>query len=77
MGPVLFLLYTNELSLVSERLLTFMFADDTSILIHGKRVSSLEEEMNRELCKVTTCLKANNQSLNIAKIHSMLYINPK
>ena len=54
MGPLLFLLYINDLSSVSERLLSFMFADDTSMLIHGKDVSLLEEEMNRELCKVTT-----------------------
>ena len=31
MGPLLFLLYINDLSSVSERLLSFMFADDTSI----------------------------------------------
>ena len=29
MGPILFLLYINDLSSVSERLLSFMFADDT------------------------------------------------
>ena len=37
MGPLLFLLYINDLSSVSERLLSFMFADDTSILIHARR----------------------------------------
>ena len=52
MGPLLFLLYINDLPSVSEILLSFMFADDTSMLIHGKDVSLLEEEMNRELCKV-------------------------
>ena len=57
MGPLLFLLYINDLSSVSERLLSFMFADDTSMLIHGKYVYLLEEETNRELCKVTTWLK--------------------
>ena len=67
MGPLLFLLYNNDLSSLSERLLSFMFADDTSMLIHGKDVSLLEEEMNRELCKVTTWLKVNKLSLNIAK----------
>ena len=75
MGPLLFLLYINDLSSVSERLLSFMFADDTSMLIHGKDVSLLEEEMNRELCKVTTWLKVNKLSLNITKIHSMLFSN--
>ena len=58
---------------VSERLLSFMFAGDTSMLIHGKDVSLLEEEMNRELCKVTTWLKVNKLSLNIAKTHSTLF----
>ena len=75
MGPLLFLLYINDLSSVSERLLSFMFAHDTSMLIHGKDVSLLEKEMNRELCKVTTWLKANKLSLNITKTHSMLFSN--
>ena len=53
-----------------------MFADDTSMLIYGKYVSLLEEEMNRELCrKVTTWLKVNKLSLNITKTHSMLFSN--
>ena len=75
MGPLLFLLYINDFSSVSERLLSFMFADDTSMLIHGKDVSLLEEEMNRELCKVTTWLKVNKLSLNITKTHNMLFSN--
>ena len=75
MGPLLFLLYINDLSSVSERLLSFMFADDTNMLIHGKDVSLLGEEMNRELCKVTTWLKVNKLSLNITKTHSMLFSN--
>ena len=75
MGPLLFLVYINDLSSVSERLLSFMFADDTSMLIHGKDVSLIEEEMNRELCKVTTWLKANKLSLNITETHSMLFSN--
>ena len=40
-----------------------------------KDVSLLEEEMNRELCKVTTWLKVNKLSLNITKSHSMLFSN--
>ena len=52
-----------------------MFADDTSMLIHGKDISSLEEVMNRELCKVIAWLKANKLSLNIVKTHSMSFSN--
>ena len=48
MGPLLFLLYINDLASVSERLLSFMFADDTSMLIHGKDMSLLEDEISRE-----------------------------
>ena len=75
MGPLLFLLYINDVSSVSERLLSFMFVDGISMLIHGKDVSLLEEEMNGELCKVTTWLKVNKLSLNITKTHSMLFSN--
>ena len=37
LGPLLFLLYINDLSTVSEMLTLFMFADDTNIFINGKK----------------------------------------
>ena len=36
LGPLLFLIYVNDLANVSSVLLTLLFADDTNVFIHGK-----------------------------------------
>ena len=36
MGPLLFLIYINDLSAVSQVTFPIMFADDTNVFIQGK-----------------------------------------
>ena len=37
LGPLLFIIYVNDICNVSELLFTVLYADDTSVVIHGKR----------------------------------------
>ena len=41
LAPLLLILYINDLSGVSEKLFTILFADDTTILIEGTQVNSM------------------------------------
>ena len=41
LGPLLFILYINDLSCVSRTIFTILFADDTSIFIEGETVYKL------------------------------------
>ena len=50
-----------------------MFADDTSIFISGSDLYMMEKTLNDEMKKVDTWLKVNKLSLNISKIHFMLF----
>ena len=36
-GPILFLLYTNDLANVSDKLKFILFADDTNVFCSGKK----------------------------------------
>ena len=56
LGPVLFLLYVNDLLSVSNVLYSIMFADDTSVFIHGKNINELENIMNAEIKRIVTWL---------------------
>ena len=56
LGPLLFILYINELCGVSEKLFTILFADDTTILIEGTQVNSIITSLNSELAKLTDWL---------------------
>ncbi len=73
LGPLLFLLYINDLCLASPRLFSIIFADDTNMFVSGKNPHQLATIMNSELEKVTTWLKVNKLSLNIEKTHYILF----
>ena len=47
LGPLLFLLYLNDLSAVSDITFTFMFVDDTHIFVQGK--DPIEMEQNQPI----------------------------
>ena len=73
LGPLLFILYINDLTRVSEKLFTILFADDTTILIEGTQVNSMITSLNAELAKLTEWLKANKLSINVSKTHYMVF----
>ena len=53
LGPILFLLYINDLNDVSEKFGTIMFADDTILFMTGDNIARIEEQCNEELQKLT------------------------
>ena len=73
LGPLLFLLYINDIVNISNRLLPLIFADDTNLFITGKSVQEISDQMNIELNNTLTWLNANRLSLNVAKTHFILF----
>ena len=59
LGPILFLLYINDLNDVSNRLQSIMFADDTNLFHTGKTLEEVERQKNCELIKVDEWFIAN------------------
>ena len=68
LGPLLFLLYVNDIYSSSLKFKFYLFADDTNILFCHKNLKCLEKIMNDELSKVCKWLISNKLSLNIKKI---------
>ena len=73
LGPLLFLLYINDIVLSSNILKFITFADDTCLFISHKSKLILNELLNEELLKVNDWLIANKLSLNIKKTKTLLY----
>lgn len=73
LGPLLFLIYVNDLALVSNKVFTLLFADDTNIFYSSKTLEDIEYTINHELVKISNWLKANKLSLNIKKTHYMIF----
>ena len=72
LGPLLFLLFFNDLPNATE-FLTLLFADDTTFQFSGKNLRALFEKSNSELEKAATWFKTNRLTLNIKKIKFMLF----
>ena len=73
LGPLLFLIYINDLANVSQKLFFLFFADDSNIFLSGKNPDLLISEMNSEIVRITDWLAANKLSLNISKTHHMIF----
>ena len=77
LGPLLFLIYVNDLSKVSTILDIVMFADDTNLFIDGKDIKTIFKTMNDELVKLVEWFKANKLSLNKDKTVFTLFHSSK
>ena len=66
LGPLLFLLYINNLPQVN-RFDTKLFADDTVLMLSHKNLNNLENKVNNELNKIDYWLKQSKLSLNYTK----------
>ena len=73
LGPLLFIIYMNDICNVSELLYTIMYADDTSVIMSGNDLESLIQSVNSELCLLNTWLKANKLSLNVNKTYYLIF----
>ena len=48
LGPLLFLIYINNLSAVSQFTFPIMFADDKNFFIQGENLEKMENDLNIE-----------------------------
>ncbi len=77
LGPLLFLIYINDLPSCSSILKFHLFADDTSIFFSYNNAKDLESIVNLELKNVSTWLSANRLTLNVDKSNFLTISNKK
>ena len=77
LGPLLFLIYINDLSNVCPDVMAIFFADDSNVFKSGKDISQLEREVNNTLENISEWLKVNKLSLNVKKTHYMIFSKKK
>ncbi len=73
LGPLLFLLYVNDISNISQTLFLILFAEDTNIFVTGKSIDQIIQSLNVELEKLVQWLYANKLSLNTDKTHYIIF----
>ena len=72
LGPLLFLIYINDLPFSLQNSQVTMYADDTTISYSSKNIVDLNENLNRDLNCLKQWLQGNKLSLNVLKTQAMV-----
>ena len=73
LGPLLFLLYINDLNQAIKFCKAHHFADDTNLLYLGKSIKKLNKLVNIDLKNLLYWLNANKISLNVKKTELVIF----
>ena len=73
LGPLLFLIYINDLNQTLKLCKVHHFADDTNLLHFSKSVNRLNKYVNLDLKNLTYWLNANKISLNVKKTELVIF----
>lgn len=72
LGPLLFILYVNDMySAVTCELI--LYADDSALIVSGDDVEEIQTVLRNELMNVSKWLEANKLSLHLGKTESILF----
>ena len=77
LGPLLFLIYINDLCSAYKFTMPVLFADDTNLFSSGTDLPAMANNINYELEQISLWLKVNKLSLNVKKTHYMVFTNKK
>ena len=69
-GPLLFLIYINDIANSSNKLSFCLFADDTTIFYTSDDINDIESVMNCEMTRVLNYCSINKLSVNMKKLTS-------
>ena len=72
-GPILFIIYMNDIMNVSNILYTILYADDTCDVLSGNDLSDLIKLLHTGLCKLSIWLSSNKLSLNTNTTFYLLF----
>lgn len=75
LGPLLFIIYMNDLYYISDKADVILFADDTSIFFSNSTIHSLHNIASNELNIFCDWFSANKLSLNIKKTNYIIFDN--
>ena len=77
LGPLLFLLYINDIGHVSSSTTSILFADDSDLFKSENDPNKMQDDLNSELSKTSLWLKLISFLFIIGKTHFMVLTNNK
>jgi len=77
LGPLLFLIYINDLHKAIHFSVVHHFADDTNLLVSDFSIKKIQKQINHDLKALCKWLRANKISLNASKTELLVFRHPK
>ena len=73
LGPLLFIIYTNDLPNALRHSRCILFADDTTVYYSDDNIKIALEKIEQDLKSLTEWFKSNKLSLNVSKTNYMIF----
>jgi ribonuclease P/MRP protein subunit RPP40 len=73
LGPLLFIIYTNDLPRSIKTAKSIVFADDTTVYASSSSLTEVVNIINHDLGCLADWFRANRLSLNVGKTHYVLF----
>ena len=82
LGPLLFIIYMNDIQFASDVFSSILYADDTNLIspmsvFSSRDISITSDNINLELNKISDWMAVNKLSLNIGKTKFMIFHYPQ
>ena len=75
LGPLLFIIYFNDLPLVSKLASYISYADDANIIVTANDTTELANKINTVLQSINAWVTGNGLKLNLGKTKYMIFTN--
>ena len=77
LGPLLFLIFINDIVNIKTQGHFVLFADDTTIIFRENNIDSMENSMNKTLKNLDIWLSLNKLTINLSKTNYLIFNNNK
>ena len=77
LGPLLFIVYINDIPNIRKTAKFILYADDANIIINGKSIIEIKENFEKLACALANWVDVNGLSLNLKKTTYMIFSRAK